>query len=94
MVRAIVLYEGAVDEARYQQHVEDYARKVPGATFRHGKVFGAPMGEPRFTWYAEFEWPDKESFKQAANGPEFMETGRDAMEMGVPFSVSFAEIGE
>jgi hypothetical protein len=94
VVRAFVIYEGDVDEARYQQHVEDYARKVPGATFRHGNVFGAPLGEPRFSWYAEFEWPDMESFRQAANSPEFIESGRDAMEMGVPFSVHFAEVSE
>jgi tryptophan synthase alpha subunit len=35
-----------------------------------------------------------ESFRQAANSPEFIESGRDAMEMGVPFSVHFAEVSE
>ena len=51
MVRAIVLYDEEPDTARYEQHVE-LCRKVPGATFRHGKVFGAPMGEPQYRYYA------------------------------------------
>lgn len=93
MVRAFVVYEGEVDEARYDQHVQ-IARKVPGATFRHGKVFGVPMGEHSFGYYAEFEWPDMDSFKEAARSAEFVESGKDAMEMGIPFKVHFAEIRE
>ena len=42
-----------------QQHIE-LCRPVPGATFRHGPVFGAPMGEPQHQYYAEFEWPDED----------------------------------
>ena len=93
MVRAFVVYEGDIDEERFAQHAE-LCHKVEGGVFRHGHVFGAPMGEPRFKYYAEWEFPDREAFKTAARTPEFMDTGRDAMEMGVPFSVSFAEIGE
>lgn len=93
MVRAFVVYEGEVDPARYDRHVE-IARRVPGATFRHGKVFGVPMGEQVFGYYAEFEWPDMDSFKQAARSAEFMASGTDATEMGVPFKVHFAEIAE
>jgi hypothetical protein len=91
MVRAFVLYEGEVDPDRYEEHVE-FCRRVPGATFRHGKVFGAPMGEPKFHYYAEFEWPDMDGFKAAARGDEFRATAGDAMEMGVPFNVHFAEV--
>ncbi len=69
MVRAFVLFEGDLDEARYRRHVEEYAAKVSASAFRNGKVFGAPLGEPRFTHYAEFEWSDMDSFKQATNGP-------------------------
>ena len=47
MVRAIVLYDDAPDPERYEQHAE-LCRKVPGATFRHGPVFGAPMGDPAY----------------------------------------------
>jgi uncharacterized protein (TIGR02118 family) len=91
MVRAIVLYEQEPDAARYEQHVE-LCRKVPGGTFSHGKVFGAPMGDPPYRYYAEWEWPDLDAFKSAARSEEFMATGKDAMEMGGKFSVMFAEL--
>jgi hypothetical protein len=92
VVRAIILYEGEPDADRYQQHIADYALKVPGSTFRHGKVFGSPFGEPKFQYYAEFEWPDRESFTAAANSEEFAASGRDAMSMGIPFTVHFAAV--
>jgi hypothetical protein len=91
MVRAFAVYEGDVDPERYERHAE-ICRRVPGATFRHGRVFGAPMGEPKFRHYAEFEWADMDAFKQAARSEEFMATGKDAMEMGVPFHLMFAEV--
>jgi hypothetical protein len=93
MVRAFVVYESELDEARFARHA-DLCRRVEGGVFRHGRVFGAPMGEPRFKYYAEWEFPDRQAFEAAARTPEFMETGRDAMEMGVPFAVSFAELEE
>jgi hypothetical protein len=91
MVRAVVLYDEAPDPARYDEHV-DLCRKVPGATFRHGKVFGAPMGEPAHAYFAEFEWPDLDAFKAGARSDEFMATGKDAMALGVRFSVEFVEV--
>jgi hypothetical protein len=91
MIRAFVLYEGDVDAERYAQHVE-LCRRVPADAFRHGKVFGAPMGEPRHTYYAEFEWADMDGFKTAARDPSFAETAQDAQAMGIPFSVEFAEL--
>ena len=91
MVRAIVLYDEEPDSARYEQHLE-LCRKVPGATFRHGKIFGAPMGEPAFRYYAEFEWPDMDAFKPGVRSEEFMATGKDAMDMGGKFSVIFADV--
>ena len=93
MVRAFVVYEGEVDPERFEQHAE-LCRKVAGGTFRHGRVFAAPMGEPRFKYYAEWEFADLDAFKAAARTPEFMATGQDAAEMGVPFAVSFAELSE
>ena len=33
-----------------------------------------------------------DAFKAAARSPEFAETGKDAMEMGVRFHVLFAEL--
>jgi uncharacterized protein (TIGR02118 family) len=91
MVRVFVLYEQEPDADRYEQHAE-LCRKVPGGTFRHGKVFGAPMGEPKFPYYAEWEFPDLDAFKTAARTDEFMATGKDAMEMGGAFHVHFAEL--
>jgi hypothetical protein len=92
MVRAIILYESEPDPERYRQHVEDYALKVDAAAFRHGKVFGAPFGEPAYRYYAEFEWSERDAFEAAAGSEEFMASGRDAMSMGIPFTVHFAEI--
>jgi EthD domain-containing protein len=91
MVRAFVLYESEPDAERYEEHAE-LCRKVPGSTFRHGRVFGAPMGEPTYKYYAEWEFADMDAFKAAARTDEFMATGKDAMEMGVPFHVHFAEV--
>ena len=65
MVRAFVLYESEPDPEWYERHAE-LCGNVPGATFRHGKVFGAPMGEPAFAYYAEWEFPDRDAFKEAA----------------------------
>ena len=92
MIRAFVLFEGEVDPERYQRHVDDFASKVECSAFRKGKIFGSPFGEPKFRHYAEFEWDDMESFKAAVNSPEFAESGKDAMEMGIPFNVHFANI--
>ena len=91
MVRAFVLYESEPDPERYEQHAE-LCRKVPGSAFRHGKVFGAPMGEPQYAYYAEWEWPNLDAFKSAARTEEFMATGKDAMEMGGKFTVMFADV--
>jgi hypothetical protein len=91
MVRVFVVYEAEPDPARFEQHAE-LCRKVEGGTFRHGTVFGAPMGEPKFRYYAEWEFPDMDAFGTAARTPEFMETGKDAAAMGIPFHVHFAEI--
>jgi hypothetical protein len=92
MVRVFVLYDEAPDPQRYAAHVE-LCEAVPGATFRHGPVFGAPMGEPKHAYYASFDWPDLDAFKAGAGSPEFAATGKDAMEMGVKFSVEFANLG-
>jgi hypothetical protein len=91
MVRVFVVYEREPDAARFEEHA-DLCRKVPGGTFRHGKVFGAPMGEPSFRYYAEWEFADLDAFRSAARTDEFMATGKDAAAMGLPFQVHFAEI--
>jgi hypothetical protein len=91
MVRAFVLYESEPDPDRYEQHAE-LCRRVAGGTFRHGRVFGAPMGEPKYAYYAEWEFESRDAFKEAARTPEFAATGKDAMEMGVQFHVLFADV--
>jgi hypothetical protein len=91
VIRVFVVYEGTPNAERYERHAE-LCRAVPGGTFRHGKVFGAPMGEPKFAYYAEWEFPDKDTFKEAVRTPEMAATGKDAMEMGVRFHVHFAGV--
>jgi hypothetical protein len=91
MIRAVVLYEEEPDAEQYAEHCE-VCRRVPGGTFRHGKVFGAPMGEPAHAYYAEWEFADRDAFTEAARTPEFMETGKDGMAMGIPFHVHFADV--
>ncbi len=92
MIRALVLYAEEPEPERYERHVE-LCRKVPGATaFRHGRIFAAPMGEPKYRYFAEWEFPDRDAFKEASRSPEFAATGKDAMEMGGTFEVLFADI--
>jgi hypothetical protein len=91
VIRVFVVYEADPDSERYEQHAE-LCRAVPGGTFRHGKVFGAPVGDPLFRYYAEWEFADMDAFRSAARTPEFAATGKDAVEMGVPFQVHFAEV--
>jgi hypothetical protein len=93
VIRAFVLYDAEPDSARYEEHVE-LCRQVPGARFRHGRVFGAPSGEPRYRYYAEFEFPDMDAFRAVSRTPEFAATGEDATAMGVPLTVLFAEVSE
>jgi hypothetical protein len=93
MVKVFVVYEQEPDADRYEQHAE-LCRRVPGGTFRHGRVFGAPMGEPAFKYYAEWDFSDMDAFRTAARTEEFMATGKDAMAMGIPVQVHFAEVSE
>lgn len=89
----MVLYDEAPDPAQYAEHAELCAR-VPGGTFRHGKVFGAPGGhDPKHRYYAEWEFPDMDAFKAAAQTEEFLATGRDARDRGFPAPVvEFASV--
>ena len=91
MVKVFIVYEAAPDPDRYATHVELCA-EVEGATFRHGPVLGSPMGEPKFAYYAEFDFPDLDAFKAASRSREFGATAADAAAMGIPFHVHFAEV--
>jgi hypothetical protein len=94
MVRAVIQYEREPESERYARHVEEFARAVECDAFRHGKAFGAPFGEPAFAYYAEFEWDGMDAFKGAARTEEFAASGKDAMDMGIPFTVTFVELAE
>jgi hypothetical protein len=91
MIRAVVLYEGDVDPKRYAEHLP-VAQRVPANAFRHGRVFGAPRGDPPHRYYAEFEWADRASFDAAMASPEWLDSGKDAMAIGVRFAVEFVEL--
>ena len=90
MIRVFVVYEGEPDPERYARHVE-LCRRVPGATFRHGKVLRTLFGT-ELRYYAEFEFPDLDSFNAVSGSDEFRATGADAAELGIPHSVYVAEV--
>jgi hypothetical protein len=83
VIRVAVLYDEEPDPQQYAAHAE-VCHRVPGGTFRHGKVFGAPMGEPVHRYLAEWEFPDEQTFTEATRSDEFMATARDARERGLP----------
>jgi hypothetical protein len=92
MHRVIVLYEQEPDADAYAEHAE-LCRAVPGSVFRHGKVLGSPMGEAPHAYYAEWEFPDADTFKSATRSEEFMATGKDAYKRGFPQpAVEFVEL--
>ncbi|HZP73722.1 MAG TPA: hypothetical protein VFA97_10125 [Gaiellaceae bacterium] len=91
MIRAFVLYDGEPDTERYAEHVE-LCRRVEGGTFRHGRIFGSPRGGPAHHYYAEWEFPDRAAFDAALRSEAFAATGKDAMAMGIPVTVEFAEV--
>ena len=90
MVRVFVLYSETPEAARYDEHVALCSREVPGATIRHGKVFGSGTGDADVAHYFEFEFADREAFKAA--GPGLQRTAEDARELGVPFRIYFANV--
>ena len=83
VVRVVVLYGEEPNAQQYAAHAE-VCRRVPGGTFRHGNVFGAPMGEPAHRYLAEWEFEDDEAFRAATRSDEFMATAHDAGERGLP----------
>ena len=92
MHRVIVLYEQAPDPDSYEEHAE-ICRQVPGGVFRHGKVFGSPMGDAAHAYYAEWEFADEDAFKSGTRSDEFMATGKDAYKRGFPHAtVEFAQL--
>ena len=92
MYRVIVLYQQEPESDSYAEHVE-ICRRVPQSVFRHGKVTGAPMGEPAHAYFAEWEFADEAAFANATRSEEFIATGKDAYKRGFPQpSVEFVEL--
>ena len=83
MYRVMVFYEEQPDADAYEAHAE-VCEKVPGGVFRHGKVLGSPMGDARHAYYAEWEFADKDAFENATKSEEFMASGKDARDRGLP----------
>ena len=91
MIRVFVVYEQEPDPDRYQTHAE-LCQKVPGGIFRHGKVTRTLFGN-ELAYYAEWEFPDRDAFKAAAQTEQFAATGKDAAELGIAHSVYVVDIG-
>ena len=92
MHRVVVFYDEEPQTDSYAEHVE-LCKQVPNGVFRHGKVTGAPMGEPQHAYYAEWEFADEDAFKSATRSDEFMASGKDAYKRGFPQpTVEFAEL--
>ena len=92
MYRVIVLYDQAPDAAQYAEHAESFGN-VPNGVFRHGRVTGAPMGDPKHAYYAEWEFADQDAFDAFVRSDEFMASGKDAYRRGFPQpAVEFVEL--
>jgi hypothetical protein len=92
VIRVLVLYDEEPDPQAYAEHAE-LCHRVPGGTFRHGRVFGSPLGEPPHRYWAEWEFADMDAFKAATASEEFLATGRDARDRGLPRpTVEFASL--
>jgi len=91
MFKAVVLWERAPDPDWYARHAE-LCKQVPGVTFRAGRIFGSPDGKPDRELYAEFEFPDRESFDRGMSSKEMGAAVEDGQTQGIPFKVSSAEL--
>lgn len=93
MYRVTILYDQEPDADAYAGHAE-VCRTVPNVVFRHGKVFGSPMGEPKYAYQAEFEFADKDAFRAGTASDEFQGTVKDLQERGLAFPsvVLFADV--
>jgi len=89
VIRVFVLYSAQPDQERYAQHVELSRAAAPGAIIRHGPLLGG-MPEADAAYYFEYEFPDRDSWKEAQEG--LMRSGEDAQQLGVEFRVYFAEL--
>ena len=92
MVRAIIQYETEPDPERYKQHVDEFVSPIDCSAFRHGKVFGSPFGEPKYRYHAEFESDGHGVVQVRRERRSVRGFRKDAMAMGIPFTVHFASV--
>jgi hypothetical protein len=92
MQKAVVLWEEAPDQEWYARHAE-LCKKVPGVTFRAGRIFGTPSGKSEYAQYAEFEFTDRDAFDNGMGSDEMKAAVEDAQTQGIPFHVHFVDIG-
>jgi hypothetical protein len=89
VIRVFVLYSEQPDPERYARHVELARQEMPGVETRHGRVLGG-MPDPDAAYYFEYEFPDRDAWKQAQDG--LRAGAEDAKSLGVPFRVYVADI--
>ena len=83
MYKLLALYAPPDDPAAFEAHYREVhvplARAIPGLErLVLNRVQGTPMGgEAPYHLVAELHFPDKETFKAAAQSPEFQATGAD-----------------
>ena len=69
------------------------AGSSPGGTFRHGKVFGLPMGEPAHRYIAEWEFADQAVVRGRRRERRVPRDRPDARDRGFPPpTVEFASL--
>ena len=94
MVRAVIQYEREPEQERYARHLEEFTGPVECDAFRHGKAFGSPFGDPRSPTTPSSSGPTWMRSRPPSAPRSSPRAGKDAMGMGIPFTVTFAEIAE
>ena len=92
MVRAVIQYEREPDPERYARHVEEFAPKSTARRSGTGRRSARPSASRRSRTTPSSSGTRLDAFKTAARSDEFAASGKDAMEMGIPFTVTFVEV--
>ncbi len=97
MHKVIAVYKMPENKEAFDSHYQEVhapiTLKIPGMSeFRTNKIFGGPTGKSHLYLIAEMCFTDKDSWKNAMQTKEMMESGKDAMKFaGDLVSVHFAE---
>ncbi len=94
MVRAVIQYEREPEPSGTRGTSKSSSAGASAARSGTARRSARRSASPPFAYYAEFEWADMDAFKAAARTEEFAASGKDAMEMGIPFTVTFVELEE